>query len=480
MSLLAKLLKTVRGDNPVSAKNSAELTLRAAYNERRKPAVRHSACLAPSVNMIFSEDGAIKVCCHNRENLLGRYPENNIREIWNGDKAKQFREKMKGFEFLSGCWVCTNDYKKGHFDQMPATYFDGLPPSTEYPTMMEFMLSNTCNLECVMCSGELSSSIRQNREKLPPIKSPYGPEFLDELQEFIPHLRETRFSSAGEAFLIDMNFKLWEALIEKSPTCVIMVQTNGTVLNARIKNFLERGNFHMGVSLDSLQKETFESIRVNASFNRVMENIAYFAEYSNTKGRPFNISACIMRKNWKEMPDYIRFGNSIGALIIFHKVWHPQQFALHNLPANELQVIYQELATHTQTFPTLTAIEKQNKRQYEYYLSVIEGWMNDAMNKTDDERNSQNLTLPELRERIKLSFEDYISTQPMIEDDRQQLINLCADKINSVANLCITEQQERAWFLLLNANPPALSFPAIKTSSPEKLYEILCNQVTEN
>jgi len=100
---------------------------------------------------------------------------------------------------------------------MPAKHFDSLPSHSTHPTMMEFLLSNTCNPECIMCCGELSSSLRTKREKLPLQKSPYGKEFINQIQEFIPYLKETRFSSSGEAFLIHLNFELGESLIEKNP-----------------------------------------------------------------------------------------------------------------------------------------------------------------------------------------------------------------------------------------------------------------------
>lgn len=45
-----------------------------------------------------------------------------------------------------------------------------------------------------MCRGEFSSTIRKNREGLPPIDSPYDAAFFDQVEEFIPHLQSSRFS----------------------------------------------------------------------------------------------------------------------------------------------------------------------------------------------------------------------------------------------------------------------------------------------
>jgi sulfatase maturation enzyme AslB (radical SAM superfamily) len=57
----------------------------------------------------------------------------------------------------------------------------------------------------------------------------------------------------------DLYYDLWEMLIQENPRCKIVIQTNGTYLNERIRDVLSRGNFQIGVSLDSLEKQKFES-----------------------------------------------------------------------------------------------------------------------------------------------------------------------------------------------------------------------------
>ncbi len=178
---------------------------------------------------------------------------------------------MRTYRLGEGCKICSADIDMGAFQEVRAKHFDTLPRHRTHPTMMEFLLTNICNLECVMCQGEFSSLIRQNREKLPPIAEVYDDAFIEQLREFIPHLHEARFSGSGEAFLIEANYKIWEMIIALNPKCKTMVQTNGTVCNSRVKDILSRGNFQIGVSLDSLNKEVFEAIRPRAKFERVME-----------------------------------------------------------------------------------------------------------------------------------------------------------------------------------------------------------------
>jgi MoaA/NifB/PqqE/SkfB family radical SAM enzyme len=468
--LFSALFKSKKPDRDNIADSISDDPHKAAYNKLRAPSNHHSACFAPSVNMLFATDGTVKACCHNSENILGQYPMQSISEIWNSEAAKVFRENLRDFKFLSGCSGCARDFVEGHYDQMPAMHFDTLPRSADYPTMMEFLISNTFNLECIMCSGELSSSIRKNREKLPALKSNYGPDFVDQLQEFIPHLKETRFSGAGEAFSIDIYYSLWRTLTERNPECLLVVQTNGTVLNARVRDHLESGNFQIGVSLDSLKKETFEAIRLNASFESVMQNIAYFAAYSHEKGRVFTISTCVMRQNWQEMPDFVRYCNEIGAHIIFHKVWSPLSCALYNLSSSELNNIHSYLSSFS--FPADTPLEKRNSNTYKYFVSVIERWMKDAVLKEQSGAEWQALSDQELQTNINASIQSYIQEQTMIESDREQLIELCISKFARVMDMWTDQNDKRKILLKISSIPVSEMIISLKVQPLEKLYEM--------
>jgi radical SAM protein with 4Fe4S-binding SPASM domain len=347
------------------------------YNRGRSQKHKSAFCGAPFTNMLFAQDGSVRVCCHNTEYILGRYPQQSVDEIWNGEKFKELRKAMQQYNLSKGCEVCQRDVDMEAFDQLPARHFDSLPDDKPFPVMMEFLLSNTCNLECVMCQGEFSSLIRKNREKLPPLQIPYDKDFIEQLKPYLLHLTEARFSGSGEAFAIDLYYEIWEELIRSNPACKIMIQTNGTYMNGRIKDVLERGNFEIGVSLDSLQKETYEAIRLNASFDRVIENVHYFSKYSRERGKKFLISPCIMRDNYHEMAAFVEFATGIDAEILFHKVYRPEHFSLTTLPASKLREIHQDLQGREFSLQGKTA--NKNIRHYKYFTSVIGNWAEAAI-----------------------------------------------------------------------------------------------------
>lgn len=342
-----------------------------AYNQTRRPECRDTLCHAPFKNMYFGHHGKVRSCCYNRQHIWGEYPGQSIKDIWIGAAAQSLRTYINNNDLSLGCESCSNHMEAKSFDGIKSKMYDELPLHDKYPTSIEFELSNACNLECIMCSGRFSSSIRANREKKSPIESPYDESFVDQLDEFIPHLHETKYYG-GEPFLVELYYQIWDKTVSSNPNCRISVQTNATILNNRVKKLLEKGNFHLNISLDSLVKPNFEAIRVNAKFETVMENIHYFHEYCNTRNTFFGISACVMKQNWKEIPNFVPFCNQLNAPIYYHTVWHPKESALRFWSPEQLKEVHDYFKSFS--FPDTTETEKKNKQHFSDLVRLIDSW----------------------------------------------------------------------------------------------------------
>lgn len=393
------------------------------YNQQRKnEEYLETTCMAPFTNMYFSRYGEVFVCCHNRNQAIGKYPNQSIREIWDGDKSEEIRRYVKNSNLSLGCQICQLDIDRKLYAEVKANNFDQLPFNSHFPTMMEFELDITCNLECTMCSGEFSSSIRKNREHKSPFKPIYDDKFIDQLVEFIPYLHETRFSG-GEPFLIPIYIDIWERMVEINPSCLISVQTNGTVLNSRIKNILKKGRFEIGVSLDSMDKKTFESIRINSKFETVKQNINYFSDYCKRKETPFRLSMCVMKNNWKEMPEYLKLCDGYDAYVSFHKVSQPVDLGIRYLDSNELSDIYIYLKNYQFDSSFTTPKSKQNLKHYYSYVEQIRIWKEKQL------INEQKLCLD------KEGLQQYLYTtiRNCVKNENEELIQKLDALINSYA-----------------------------------------------
>ena len=416
----------------------------AAYNAQRSVKNTDSLCYAPYVNLYFGRLGKVYACCHNRDHYVGLYPQQSIQEIWNGEKITELRNHLKANNLSLGCQHCQYDMDVCNYSQVAANHFDKLPPQTGYPRMMEFELDNTCNLECGMCNGQLSSAIRKNRDKLPPIPSKYDSTFVEQLKPYLPHLLETRFSG-GEPFLIPLYFQVWEELISVNPSCLISIQTNGTVLNKKLISYLEKGRFEIGVSLDSTEKNTFEEIRRNAKFETVMQNVKYFADYCKKKETTFRLSICVMRNNWKNLPDYINLCNQLGAYACFHRVTVPSNLSLFSLSSGQIGEIHEHLSQFS--WNPKNHLQEVNTNHYNEYLTQLKQWQADR--KASENRRSEYDT-KSLNQLFDVLDEQMMAFATRTNYDPQWAVKLIREKTKEMCQHFPVHHHKELLYLMLS------------------------------
>ena len=383
--VIAKVFRMLRNPEPLPADKIA------AFNAVRSCKDTRSLCHAPATSMYFGRDGNVSACCYSRWNAFGRYPDNSVSEIWFGQKIADMRSELQRNTLPAGCEKCADQLNAGNYKGLLASNFDRFveapsagtalskltalfqkkkPPA--YPIRMEFELSNKCNLECAMCSGAFSSLIRQNREKKAPLPDQYDAAFVEQLKEFIPHLKEAKFLG-GEPFLIDIYYDIWEIFIETNPTCEISITTNGTAFSPKIKRILDRLNAHIIVSLDSLDKAAYEGIRKNATMERTLANVENFIEVCRQRGRPVSLAVCPMTSNWQGVPDLLAFANSRQSVIYFNTVHYPENLSLKYASADEQRQMLKVLS-HRVRDPE-NDIERGNFAALQGLIQQIEAWL---------------------------------------------------------------------------------------------------------
>jgi len=320
-----------------------ETSTRERYDQRRsfEGKAFKSLCYAPFGSLFFVQNGDVRVCCHNWEHPAGNILNNTLDEIWSGPGIKSLREALKNYEFGPGCDFCYFRMQEESFDNLAMDRFDfykvtGDPPP--WPKQMEFALSNSCNLECVMCSGEFSSAIRAHREKLPPMPRIYSDEILETFRKYLPHLELAKFLG-GEPFLITEYHKIWDMMIEDGLHVPCHVTTNGTQYNARVERILEQVPMGFAVSMDGFTKKTVESIRVNAIYEEVMENARRFRSYAKFRDTIFCLTFCFMRHNWHEFADYCLMAQDWDCDVYVNTVTWPQGNGVYDLPPDELRKV---------------------------------------------------------------------------------------------------------------------------------------------
>jgi radical SAM protein with 4Fe4S-binding SPASM domain len=314
--------------------------------EASRPGGASGACAAPHTSMYLDARGRVLACCHSHLAPLGSIADATLEEIWWGEDAQRLRRSLDRYELPEGCRHCRWQLADGNTESVYLRQFDRFrrqDDALDWPAQIEFAFSNRCNLECVMCNGDFSSTIRSRREGRPPLPMAYGEAFFAQLPPFLRRLRQARFLG-GEPFLVPEYQRIWDLLIADGREVDCDVTTNGTVWTPRMEATLAALPFSIGVSVDGVTRRTVEAVRVGADFDTVMANVERFAAYCSARGTPFTLTYCLMVPNWHELPAFVDLADGLGAEVVVNTVTWPPHLSLYELTADELAPVVDGLS----------------------------------------------------------------------------------------------------------------------------------------
>lgn len=167
------------------------------------------------------------------------------------------------------------------------------------PIIIHMELSGRCNCACMMCSHCYEKNDNAgylSREK-----------FL-ELERFFPTCRMIMINGYGEP-LIYPNIREVLSVFEKYGVA-ILTTSNLQYLPEDALDLINRVFIRLNVSCDGARKETYESIRRGASFERFLENVKRLSEKCPDVQKFMSVVA--MRQNIEEAVELVHFARRLG------------------------------------------------------------------------------------------------------------------------------------------------------------------------
>ena len=183
----------------------------------------------------------------------------------------------------------------------------------------------------------------------------------------------------GEPFMIEIYLSIWERILKINPGIRMHITTNGTFLNSRIKKLLEGLNAGIIISIDSVEKETYKKIRINGNYDKVMENLDYFIDYTRRKKTFISMAACPMTNNWRELPQMLEFCLSRNIALYFNAVFTPEELSLRDLSSKDLGEVISFLENYS--LPEISSNPQSPRnlsiRAYSDFILLLKGWQNE-------------------------------------------------------------------------------------------------------
>ena len=332
------------------------------------------ACVAPGLQLHLKPNGDVAACC--RSEPYGNVGTTSLHELWESTARRRLQAQLRR-GFPDGCAPCEGEVAiHGPALAYPAQFVHWSSvvggPDPRWPRRIEFNLSNTCNLQCVQCNGELSSSIRVHREKRSPLARVYDDAFFDDLVPFLPHLRSASFAG-GEPFLAAESLHAMELAAQHGVDLRSTVVTNGTQWNDRVERIMDRLRPDVIVSIDAVDAETYARLRVGGDLPRVVSNLDRFLAAARAFGGSLSLNHCLMPDNVSGFPELLRFAEHRGIVVNPIIVLGPGHASLAHLPRPDLEALLAPLHAAAATLEAELALNAPALRTVLARLADLSG-----------------------------------------------------------------------------------------------------------
>jgi sulfatase maturation enzyme AslB (radical SAM superfamily) len=342
------------------------------------------SCYAPFNHLQIDRIGRMRPCCFHqgpkpislskdqhdfrKEEEIWDKENLSLKDYWFGDLAESYRESMLNAKNLDyGCMKKCGNCIVNKIESPVVDYdwnvgeerLDHALSETPWPKIIDFQLSNLCNMACPMCWGELSSKHMLGRDK--DIKA-YNPNVFDDdenldvlltqFEEFIPHLEEIRFVG-GEPLAHKAFYRICKMIREINPKLSIQICTNGSVFNKKVEKICRENNVKLSISCDTVIKEEYETIRIGGKYEETWSNIAKFKEIIQDPEKVI-INTTVTKINAKNISQFFKYAMEKKHDVFVNIYSYPgsklsPNWGLHLTPKEDLQSSIDDLLALDET-----------------------------------------------------------------------------------------------------------------------------------
>jgi len=277
-------------------------------------------CTRPFDHIQMLDNGEMVPCCPPWVNhySLGNINEQSYEEIWNGEKAQEFRESILDGSFrYCNIKSCPHLQEKsnpvGTLDQLKEKKVSGqiLHDIVEHKTILDhgpheiqFAYDRSCNLSCPSCRRGIIMVAGEEQKKLLDMQDKFQTTFLKNADRLF-------VCGSGDPFASPTFRKFLQTFTkEQAPKLRhINILTNGLLLKKywdRLSEYTKEKIQYISVSIDAATPETYAINRRGGDWDLLHENLKFIRKLrKNNTIKGFNASMVVQDNNFRELFDFI-------------------------------------------------------------------------------------------------------------------------------------------------------------------------------
>ena len=286
-------------------------------------------CLIPFVGLNVHPTGEYQLCSSSREKFDLK-PKDSLSSIWKSQAFSLARNKMLNNQEVnpncSGCYQLEKlgvESKRQKFNRKRLKFYghnvchDLLFNEEQKILELDISFSNNCNLNCIMCNSEYSSSWFKLDQKAVSqgliFRKPtnihswsLSKNIIDSIVDI--HAKDLRsiLIKGGEPLIDNRCLYFLKKLADckkRNPFLTVYIQTNGTVINPKIIEAIGNLDIEISFSIDGLH-DHYKYIR-GFDFNKVMGNFEKLIQIKSLKHTYFHYTASAF--NFHRIFEFIEF-----------------------------------------------------------------------------------------------------------------------------------------------------------------------------
>ena len=260
-------------------------------------------CYAPFIGMYATGYEQFAPCCVAKKDT---YKDLDPVDYWQSEELQKIRKDLLAGKWPDACSFCKNKSAKGlksetwiwdkHMSKVDVELDIQHGNTTKGPLFLDYRPSNLCNLKCRMCVPNASSQITKEFQENPEMQKWFSaPEKVvknfDLFKNFTNNIQLKQIKIlGGEPTLDPLVLDFLEEIIDHYDNLpALRFTTNGTNLNKRFRNIMEKfKDIHIVFSVDAVGN-AYEYIRTNANWKKTKKIIEEIFEKDMAKIYGFNI-----------------------------------------------------------------------------------------------------------------------------------------------------------------------------------------------